>query len=82
MLLFPQMKPEKKAAVTTDDDFVKQGVPIEWVPALRKAGVNTIEQLKATNPNKLLNDLGGLRKKLKMDVPAVKKEEIENWINN
>ena len=81
VLLFPQMKPEKKAAVTTDEDFVKHGVPAEWVPALRKAGVNTLEQLKAANPNKLFNDLGGLRKKLKLDVPAVQKEQVEAWIN-
>ncbi|MBR6292197.1 MAG: DUF4332 domain-containing protein, partial [Bacteroidales bacterium] len=81
VLLFPQMKPEKKAPVTTDEDFVKHGVPAEWVPVLRKAGINTIAQLKEANPNKLLNDLGGLRKKMKLDIPAVKKEEIEAWVN-
>ncbi len=81
VLLFPQMKPEKKVPVTTDDDFVKQGVPVEWIPVLRKAGINTLAQLKEANPNKLLNDLGGLRKKLKLDIPAVKKEEIEAWQN-
>ena len=81
VLLFPQMKPEKKAAVTTDEEFVAHGVPAEWVPVLRKAGINTIDQLKAANPNKLLNDLGGLRKKLKLNIPAVQKEQIEQWIN-
>ena len=81
VLLFPQMKPEKKAPVTTDADFVAHGVPAEWVPALRKAGINTLEQLKGANPNKLFNDLGGLRKKLKLDVPAVQKEQVEAWIN-
>ena len=81
VLLFPQMKPEKKAAVTSDEDFVKHGVPAEWVPVLRKAGINTLSQLKEANPNKLLNDLGGLRKKMKLDIPAVKKEEIEAWVN-
>ena len=82
VLLFPQMKPEKKAAVTTDEEFVKQGVPAEWVPVLRKAGINTLAQLKEANPNKLLNDLGGLRKKMKLDIPAVQKEQIEAWINS
>lgn len=81
VLLFPQMKPEKKAQQTTDEEFVNHGVPAEWIPALRKAGINTLEQLKAANPNKLLNDLGGLRKKLKLDIPAVQKEQIEQWIN-
>ena len=81
VLLFPQMKPEKKAAVTTDEEFVRHGVAQEWVAVLRKAGVNTIEQLRAANPNKLLNDLGGLRKKMKLDIPAIQKETIEKWIN-
>ena len=81
VLLFPQMKPEKKATVTTDDDFVRAGVDAAWVPALRKAGVNTLAQLREANPNKLFNDLGGLRKKLKLDVPALQKEQLEAWIN-
>ena len=81
VLFFPQMKPEKKTAVTSDEEFVAHGVPAEWVPAIRKAGINTLEQLKSANPNKLLNDLGGIRKKLKLDIPAVQKEQIEAWIN-
>ena len=82
VLLFPQMKPEKKAATSTDDDFVACGVPAEWVPVLRKAGINTVAQLHEANPNKLLNDLGGLRKKMKLDIPAVQKEQIESWVNS
>ena len=81
VLLFPQMKPEKKASVTTDEEFVKHGVPEVWVTALRKAGINTLAQLKEANVNKLFNDLGGLRKKLKLDVPAIQKDEVEKWIN-
>ena len=81
VLLFPQMKPEKKAVVTTDEEFVAYGVAAEWVPALRKAGINTITQLKEANPNKLFNDLGGLRKKHKMEVPPIQKEAVEKWIN-
>jgi lysyl-tRNA synthetase class 2 len=40
-----------------------------------------LEHLKNANPNKLLNDLGGLRKKLKLEVPAAKLEDIQGWIN-
>ena len=80
VLLFPQMKPEKKAAVTTDAEFVEHGVPAEWVPMLRKAGINTLSQLKEANPNKLYNDLNGLRKKNKLDIPPVQKEAVEAWI--
>lgn len=82
VLLFPQMRPEKKASQTgdTDEAFIELGVPQAWVEVLRKQGFKTIASLKEANPNKLLNDLGGLRKKLKMDVPALKIEEIKAWI--
>ena len=81
VLLFPQMKPEKKAAVTTDEEFVAAGVAEEWVPMLRKAGINTLGQLKEANANKLYNDLNGLRKKNKLEIPPVHKEAVEKWIN-
>jgi len=47
---------------------------------LRKAGVNTLAQLKEANPNKLYNDLNGLRKKNKLEMPPVKKEDVDQWI--
>ena len=81
VLLFPQMKPEKKPTITSDEEFVAHGVAEEWVPMLRKAGINTIEQLKEANPNKLYNDLNGLRKKNKLTIPPVQKEAVESWIN-
>jgi len=82
VLLFPQMRPEKKAEVSTDQQFTEIGVPEVWIPALRKLNFNTLETLKNANPNKLLNDLGGMRKKLKMDVAAVQLDEIKQWIAN
>ena len=80
VLFFPQMRPEKKPETSSDKDFMERGVPEIWVPVLRKLNINTIDQLKAANPNKLLNDLGGMRKKLKMDVPAVPLDVIKSWI--
>lgn len=82
VLLFPQMRPEKKAEISTDQQFTEIGVPEVWIPALRKLNFNTLETLKNANPNKLLNDLGGMRKKLKMDVAAVQLDEIKQWIAN
>ena len=79
VLFFPQMRPEKKAKVTEDQDFVAVGVPLEWVPAIRKMGINTIEELKAANPNKVFNDLGGMRKKLKMEAAMPSKEDVMTW---
>jgi lysyl-tRNA synthetase class 2 len=79
VLFFPQMRPEKKAKVTTDEDFVNAGVAAEWVQVIRKMGINTIEELKAANPNKVFNDLGGMRKKLKLDLTMPSKEEVMTW---
>ncbi|MBB5282228.1 lysyl-tRNA synthetase class 2 [Rhabdobacter roseus] len=80
VLFFPQMRPEKKVEMATDADYTAQGVPAVWIPALQKMGLLTIEQLKAANPNKVFNDLGGLRKKLKIDAPMPQKTEVEGWI--
>ncbi|CAM3980857.1 lysine--tRNA ligase [Mucilaginibacter galii] len=79
VLFFPQMRPEKKAKVVTVEDFVNIGVPAGWVPVLNKMGFNTPEELKAANPNKVFNDLGGMRKKLKLDLVMPTKEEVMAW---
>jgi lysyl-tRNA synthetase class 2 len=81
VLFFPQMRPEKKAKVTSDDDFIEQGIPAEWVQVIRKMNINTIEELKAANPNKVFNDLGGMRKKMKLDIAMPQKEDVMSWFN-
>lgn len=80
VLLFPQMKPEKKIETSKDEDFVALGMDAAWIPALKKLNILTVDQLKKANPNKLLNDLGGMRKKLKLDVPAATLDAIKGWI--
>ena len=79
VLFFPQMRPEKKAKVATAEDFINIGIPAEWVPVLNKMGFNTVEELKAANPNKVFNDLGGMRKKLKLDITMPAKEVVMTW---
>jgi lysyl-tRNA synthetase class 2 len=79
VLFFPQMRPEKKSKIATLDDFVNIGVPPEWVPVLNKMGFNTVEELKAANPNKVFNDLGGMRKKLKLNIDMPQKEVVMAW---
>ena len=37
-------------------------------------------QLKEANANKIFNDLGGMRKKLKIDEKMPSKEEVEAWV--
>ncbi len=79
VLFFPQMRPEKKAKIATAEDFVAIGVPAEWFPVMQKMGFNTVEELKAANPNKVFNDLGGMRKKLKLDITMPEKDLVMSW---
>lgn len=79
VLLFPQMRPEKVTKNASEEDYLQQGVPAEWIPVLQKMGFLTIDSLKAANPNKVFNDLGGMRKKLKLGLAMPPKEEVMNW---
>lgn len=79
VLFFPQMRPEKKIKTTPDADFIKFGVPADWVPVIRKAGFNMLDDLKQANPNKLFNEISGLRKKMKLDIPGLRIEEVRAW---
>jgi len=79
VLFFPQMRPEKKVKVATAEDFINIGVPAEWVQVLNKMGFNTVEELKSANPNKVFNDLGGMRKKLKLEITMPAKEVVMAW---
>ncbi|MGK6350858.1 lysine--tRNA ligase [Parapedobacter sp. DT-150] len=79
VLFFPQMRPEKAVKQAGVADYKAQGVPDEWVPVLQKMGLNTIEALKAANPNKVFNDLGGLRKKMKLEISMPTKDEVLKW---
>lgn len=79
VLLFPQMRPEKVTKNASEEDYLQQGIPAEWIPVLQKMGFLTIDSLKAANPNKVFNDLGGMRKKLKLDLAMPPKEDVMNW---
>lgn len=81
VLFFPQMRPEKVTKVADVKDYEEQGIPAAWVPALQKMGFTTIEALKEANPNKVFNDLGGMRKKLKLDITMPSKDEVLAWFN-
>lgn len=81
VLFFPQMKPEKREETATDADFASKGVASEWIPLLRKAGIRTLEQLGQANAGRLVNELNGLRKKNKLDIPALQIEQLQAWIN-
>ena len=53
----------------------------ELVPILQKLGFLTIDQLRGANPNKLFNDVCGMRKKMKLkEVKNPSLEEVKQWI--
>jgi len=80
VLFFPQMKPENPVAQLTEKDFEAIGVRKELVPILQKMGITSIVQLKEMKASKLFNDVCGLRKKMKLEVPNPTMEEVEGWL--
>jgi lysyl-tRNA synthetase class 2 len=80
VIFFPQMRPERRPEIAREMDYINAGVPAAWVPALQKMNIMTIEQLKAANPNKIFNDLGGMRKKLKIEEKMPLLDDIKSWI--
>ncbi len=81
VLFFPQMRPEKKARRDNAAAFAAVGVSEEWVPALHKLGVLTVEQLGATaSAGKLQQDLCGLNKKFKLELTNPGIEDVKAWI--
>jgi len=80
VLFFPQMKPEKKVAIASNEEFEALGIPAEWVPVVRELGFRNVEELLAANPNKLHNDLCGMNKKKKLKLKNPAKEAVVSWI--
>ena len=81
ILFFPQMRPEKKPATATDEEFLDLGIKSEWINLIRKIGIKSVSELKQLNPNKLHGDICGLRKKLKLNIKNPTVEEVNNWIS-
>ncbi|MGA0556338.1 lysine--tRNA ligase [Larkinella sp. VNQ87] len=79
VLFFPQMRPEKKLELSTDADYEQRGIPAGWIPALQKMGYGHVNQLDGANANKIFNDLGGMRKKLKLDVAMPTLDQVKSW---
>ncbi|QHT67927.1 lysine--tRNA ligase [Rhodocytophaga rosea] len=80
VLFFPQMKPEPRSVAPTDEEYLALGVPAEWIPVIQKLNFATLQDFKAANPNKLFNDMGGLRKKLKLEIKGVSLDDVKGWL--
>ena len=80
VLLFPQMRPEKVLPRDKKEVFASAGIPEEWVPVLHKAGYLTLSSVKAEEkPGRLLQQLMDIKKKYKLELPAITLDEVTAW---
>ena len=80
VLLFPQMRPEKVLPRDKKEVFASAGIPEEWVPVLHKAGYLTLAAVKAEEkPGRLLQQLMDIKKKYKLELPAITLDEVTAW---
>lgn len=81
VLFFPQMRPEKTTgSISSGNRFVEAGIPEVWAKLIEQAGYNDMKTLQEANPNKVFNQICGLRKKLKISDPPPKPDEVKKWI--
>lgn len=80
VMLFPQLKPEKKLPQSSITEWAELGVPEDWVYVLRKAGFNLISDIKDEKAQGLQQKIGEINKKYKLDYEKPSVEEIQQWI--
>jgi len=81
VLLFPQMKPEKKSTSDPEEKYTVKGIPAEWVEPLKKLGFTTVAKLKEVEKaGKLANDLNGFNKKNKLGLAGLSPQAVEEWL--
>ena len=80
VMLFPTMKPEKKAPKSTAAEWAEIGVGEEWIPLFNKAGYYLVSDLKDVNPQKLQMDVCGVNKKYKLGLENPKVEDFAKYI--
>lgn len=81
VILFPQMKPEKKMPQDSIEAWAKIGVPEEWVYVLRKAGFNLLSDICGEKAQGLQQQLGEINKKYKLGYEKPSVDEIQRWID-
>ncbi len=80
VLLFPQMRPEKKAQKDDVSKYTAIGIPEEWVPVVQKSGYLTIESMSDENPGALHQKLCGTNKKHKLGLKNPSLDDVKTWI--
>ena len=81
VLLFPTMKPEKKAPRDGVDKFVALGFSEDIVPVLYKVGYNLVSDLEGGNAQKIQQQIGEVLKKYKLDIQKPSVDELNAVIS-
>ena len=82
VMLFPQMKPEAKTPQSSKAEWAEIGVSEEWVPVLRKAGFNMVQNIKDEKAQGLQQKIGEIVKKYKLDMQKPSVDDIQAWIDS
>ena len=80
VLFFPQMKPEKQAPVSSVKDFEAMGITEAWAPYFLDH-YGTVEAMKELKHTQVHQQMNGLRKKKKLDLPALQLDEVLGWMS-
>jgi lysyl-tRNA synthetase class 2 len=81
VMLFPQMKPEKKAPRSSIAEWAEIGVSEEWAYVMRKAGFNMISDIKEEKAQGLQQKIGEINKKYKLGYEKPSLDEVQGWID-
>ena len=81
VLLFPTMKPEKKAPRDSVEKFVEIGFSEDIVPVLYKVGYNLVSDLEGGNAQKIQQQIGEVLKKYKLNIQKPTVDEINNIVS-
>ena len=81
ILLFPQMRPEKKAPKDSNDKYLALGIAEDLIPVLQKCGYHLVESLRGVNPQKIQMQIGEVIKKYKLEITKPSVDKVAEWLN-
>ena len=81
ILLFPQMRPEKKAPKDSNDKYLALGIAEDVIPVLQKSGYHRVESLRGVNPQKIQMQIGEVIKKYKLEITKPSVDQVAEWLN-
>ena len=80
IMLFPQMKPEKRIPRNKPEAFTALGFKEDIVPILFKCGYNLVSDLAGQKAQKVQQQIGEVIKKYKLDIEKPSVQELETLL--